>query len=206
MNIETLAPVIAAWAKMQATSASLANESKQSFNTIFLLALLAQMEPDRSLTPAGPTTAAGRLADGSQVDRTGAPAPSNTSLETLISEVAARYGLPASLLKGVVAAESGFNPGAVSPAGAIGLMQLMPATARALGVNNPFDPAANLDGGARYLKQMLDRFQGNIRMALAAYNAGPGAVEHYRGVPPYRETRAYIDKVLTAARKFESLV
>ncbi|OIQ58551.1 soluble lytic murein transglycosylase precursor [Moorella thermoacetica] len=206
MNIETLAPVIAAWAKMQATSASPANESKQSFNTIFLLALLAQMEPDRGVTPAGPTPAAGRLADGSQVDRTGTPGPPNTSLETLISEVAARHGLPASLLKGVVAAESGFNPRAVSPAGAIGLMQLMPATARALGVNDPFDPAANLDGGARYLKQMLDRFQGDIRLALAAYNAGPGAVEHYRGVPPYRETRAYIDKVLTATSKFEGLV
>lgn len=205
MNIETLAPVIAAWAKMQATSASLTNESKQSFNTIFLLALLAQMEPDRSLTPAGPTPAAERPANGPRVDRTGAPGPSNTSLETLISEVAARHGLPASLLKGVVAAESGFNPRAVSPAGAIGLMQLMPATAMALGVNDPFDPASNLDGGARYLKQMLDRF-GDIRLALAAYNAGPGAVEHYRGVPPYRETRAYIDKVLGEVRKFEGLV
>lgn len=206
MNIETLAPVIAAWAKMQATLASPANESKQSFNTIFLLALLAQMEPDRGVTPAGPTPAAGRTAAGPQQGRTGTPGPPNTSLETLISEVAARHGLPASLLKGVVAAESGFNPRAVSPAGAIGLMQLMPATARALGVNDPFDPAANLDGGARYLKQMLDRFQGDIRLALAAYNAGPGAVEHYRGVPPYRETRAYIDKVLTATSKFEGLV
>ncbi len=206
MNIETLAPVIAAWAKMQATSASPANESKQSFNTIFLLALLAQMEPDRGVTPAGPTPAAGRTAAGPQQGRTGTPGPPNTSLETLISEVAARHGLPAALLKGVVAVESGFNPRAVSPAGAIGLMQLMPATARALGVNDPFDPAANLDGGARYLKQMLDRFQGDIRLALAAYNAGPGAVEHYRGVPPYRETRAYIDKVLTATSKFEGLV
>lgn len=103
---------------------------------------------------------------------------------------ASRYGIPSGLFLRLVQQESGWNPRAVSPKGAIGLAQLMPQTARVLGVD-PHDPAENLEGGARYLRQQYDRF-GNWRLALAAYNAGPEAVERHGGVPPYRETRNYV--------------
>lgn len=110
---------------------------------------------------------------------------------TAIAAAAARYDLSPAFLDAVARAESGYNPAAVSPAGAIGVMQLMPQTARALGVD-PRDPEQNILGGAAYLRLLLDRFGGDIDKALAAYNAGPGSVERYAGVPPYRETRAYV--------------
>ncbi|WP_231968010.1 lytic transglycosylase domain-containing protein [Thermanaeromonas toyohensis] len=115
-----------------------------------------------------------------------------------IFEAAAREtGLPVALLEAVAEAESGFNPRAVSPAGAAGLMQLMPSTARALGVTDVFDPWQNVLAGARYLRGLLDRF-GSLELALAAYNAGPGAVEKWGGVPRYRETRSYVSKILAS--------
>ena len=100
----------------------------------------------------------------------------------------------------VVSVESGFRPQAVSPKGAQGLMQLMPKTASSLGVADAFDPAQNLDGGARHLGQLLTLYGGDLTRALAAYNAGEGAVDRHRGVPPYRETRAYVKKVLERYR------
>ena len=113
-----------------------------------------------------------------------------------VQKAAAKYDLSPDLIRGVIRAESNFEVRAVSRAGAQGLMQLMPATAKELGVNNPFDIAQNIDGGAKYLRQMLDRFGGNIRKALAAYNAGPGTVIKYNGRVPYPETRQYIKRVL----------
>ena len=115
--------------------------------------------------------------------------------EPLIRQAEARYSLPPRLLQAVVWQESRFNPLAISPAGAAGLAQLMPATARELGVANRHDPAQNIDGGARYLRQMLDRF-GAIHLALAAYNAGPGAVSRARGIPKNRETPGYVRSVI----------
>lgn len=106
------------------------------------------------------------------------------------------YQIPENLLKAVAKAESDFNPTAVSHCGAQGIMQLMPSTARALGVTNAFDPAQNIMGGAKYLRQMLDTFNGDVSKALAAYNAGPNAVRKYGGIPPYRETQNYVTKVL----------
>jgi len=118
------------------------------------------------------------------------------NIEKSIHKAARKYNLPPELIKGVIKAESNFEINAVSRAGAQGLMQLMPATARELGVTNPFDIAQNIDGGSRYLRKMLDSFGGDVKQALAAYNAGPGTVRKYDGNVPYQETKQYIDRVL----------
>lgn len=120
----------------------------------------------------------------------------------LIVTTAQRYGLDPALLAAVVQVESGFNPRAVSPAGAKGLMQLMDATAAALGVSDVFDPGQNLDGGARYFADLLRRFEGDVSLALAAYNAGSGAVSRYGGIPPYPETQRFVQAVLAAWRGY----
>jgi soluble lytic murein transglycosylase-like protein len=117
-------------------------------------------------------------------------------IEKSIQKAAKKYNLSPELIRGVIQAESNFRVDAVSRAGAQGLMQLMPATAKELGVSNPLDINQNIDGGARYLRKMLDRFGGNVKLALAAYNAGPGTVRKYAGNVPYRETIQYVDRVL----------
>jgi soluble lytic murein transglycosylase-like protein len=122
--------------------------------------------------------------------------------EALIDNSAARYGLDPAVLHGLIEQESGFDPSATSDAGAMGLTQLMPGTASSLGVANPLDPAESIEGGARYLSQMMAQFGGNTAEALAAYNAGPGAVEQYGGVPPYAETQSYVTKVLGNAQAY----
>ena len=121
--------------------------------------------------------------------------------DTLIAEAAANDDVPAALVKAVIAAESAFDSQAVSRKGAQGLMQLMPDTAASVGVDNPFEPAQNVRGGTTYLRAMIDRY-GDLGRALAAYNAGPSAVDRYGGIPPYRETRAYVDRVLTYYRRY----
>jgi Transglycosylase SLT domain len=125
---------------------------------------------------------------------------SQTECEALIAvsikHASRKYNLPEKLIENVIQAESNFRVDAVSPAGAQGLMQLMPGTAKELGVNDPFDVRQNIDGGAGYLRQMMDRFGGDVKLALAAYNAGPGTVEKYDGNVPYRETQNYIKRVL----------
>jgi len=124
-----------------------------------------------------------------------------TELESLAADAAKRHGLDPALVWSVVAVESAFQPSALSPKGAQGLMQLMPPTARELGVRDAFDPEENLDGGARYLSSLIIRYKGDLAKALAAYNAGQGAVDRHRGVPPYRETRQYVKKVLDRYKK-----
>lgn len=121
-------------------------------------------------------------------------APEN--LKGMIRAAALDAGVEPVLFESLVSAESNFNPNAKSGAGAMGLAQLMPGTARALGVSDPFDPEQNLRAGAKYLAQMLSKFGGNPELALAAYNAGPGAVERHGGIPPFRETKNYVAKVM----------
>ncbi|MGD9006634.1 MAG: lytic transglycosylase domain-containing protein [Desulfobacteraceae bacterium] len=125
-----------------------------------------------------------------------------TSYDDVISEAAKRHGLSSSLIKALIHVESYFNPKAVSTKGAIGLMQIMPQNLQALNINDPFDPWENIMGGARYLKSMLERFRGELPLALAAYNAGPTAVERYRDIPPYPETEAYVKKVMRFFRHY----
>ncbi len=128
------------------------------------------------------------------------PAPANLTPQELADAAADKYNLPRKLVRSLMGAESAFQTKAVSPKGAIGLMQLMPATAQTLGVD-PNDPAQNVDAGARYLRDLLLKYDGQLWHALAAYNAGPGAVQKYRGIPPYQETIKYIDRIHDAYTK-----
>ncbi len=155
--------------------------------------------------PAGayPTT----IAAADNYPTTSTPAGASASGDgsayaPMIEQAAARYGIDPSLLYGLIEQESGFDPSASSSAGALGLTQLMPSTAASLGVTQPLDAAQSIEGGARYLSQLLHQFAGNTTDALAAYNAGPGAVEQYGGVPPYPETQQYVAKVLGYAASF----
>lgn len=126
-----------------------------------------------------------------------------TAYDDLISDAATSHGVPAALVKAVIAAESNFDPRARSPKGAQGLMQLMPQTARHLRVQDAYDVEQNVDGGTRYLARMVARY-GDWSRALAAYNAGPEAVDRYRGIPPYRETREYVRRVLSYYRRYDA--
>ena len=130
--------------------------------------------------------------------------PSPRGWDGAIAQAGRNHGVSPGLVKAVVHAESAFDPDAVSHKGAQGLMQLMPATARQLGVDDPFDPWQNIDGGTRYLSSLIQRFNGDLSLGLAAYHAGERAVRRYSGIPPYRETRRYVKKVLSLHERYDA--
>ena len=147
---------------------------------------ILRVEPDEEVDPA-PAAKDPGLPRGIRPDRT---------LEQIIADAASKYALPRSLVRAVARAESALSPAAVSPKGAQGVMQLMPDTAKKLGVRRIFDPVENIDAGTRLLRQLLEKYKGRVAEALAAYNAGEGAVAKHNGVPPYLETRSYIRQVV----------
>jgi soluble lytic murein transglycosylase-like protein len=126
-----------------------------------------------------------------------------TEIQSAIQNASTTYGVPANLIRAVIQQESGMDPQSVSSSGAMGLMQLMPSTAAGLGVTNPYNPVQNINGGTQYLSNLLHHFNGNTELALAAYNAGPNAVETHHGIPPYPETTAYVKQVMAYAKQFE---
>lgn len=146
------------------------------------------------LEPLSSLSRRSELYRAARAESTAADSPRRAEMKALVREVAAEVGVDARLALALVETESGFNPHARSPKGAMGLAQLMPDTARGLGVRDPLDPRQNLKGGLTYLKRMLEKYQ-DRDLALAAYNAGPGAVDRHKGIPPYRETRAYVARI-----------
>jgi soluble lytic murein transglycosylase-like protein len=183
----SLSSIDARVAELQTLVATLAGApaQPQPSTSSFAGALASAQAAGTAAQPSVPSASDGSTAFGAEIDA-----------------AAASNGIDPALLKGLVSQESGFDPSARSGAGALGLTQLMPGTAASLGVSNPLDPAQSLQGGAQYLRQQLDHFGGDERLALAAYNAGPGAVAKYGGVPPYAETQNYVNSVMAKASAY----
>jgi len=174
---------------------------------------LAPASLDWTTQIAKPEVATGRIAPlapesdagSSGLSQSGQSADDEkTAFDHLIHAASERHGVDPHLVKAVITVESGFDKRATGPKGARGLMQLMPQTARSLGVKNAFDPAGNINAGAKHIRELLDRYNGNVKLALAAYNAGVGRVAQFKGVPPYRTTKAFIQSVLYHQRRYQA--
>ncbi len=174
--------------KQQSVSMGQEVQSQQSFSQVYQSMMQTggtQVNYNQMQTGFNPPMAATTSANGSE-----------NQYDQYINDAAKKYGVDPNLIKGIIKQESAFNQNAVSHCGAQGLMQLMPGTAREVGVQDAFNPAQNIDGGTRYIRKMLDMFGGDLKKAVAAYNAGPGNVQKYGGIPPIEETQNYVVKVL----------
>lgn len=160
--------------------------------------------PAPAAAPQSGSTFASMVSDAMNQPATAPATVPPAQIESLVGSSASAYGVDPALVKAIIANESDFNANATSRTGAQGLMQLEPGTAADLGVSDAYDPAQNISGGTRYIRGLLDRFHGDLRLAVAAYNAGPGAVMKYNGVPPYAETQAYVNNVLDSYQKYKS--
>ncbi|GGH83980.1 soluble lytic murein transglycosylase-like protein [Pullulanibacillus pueri] len=203
--------MIQAWLQLQAlnniNSSSIVGETStdDSFSSLLdslLQETTATAESPETATPLLSAYSSALTQSSAQSLPTMIAAPSTSignekEYDPYIERAAALYNVDPKLIRSVIQNESGFNPASQSQAGALGLMQLMPTTAASLGVTNRLDPEQNILGGTKYLKQLLDQFNGNKTLAVAAYNAGPGNVEKYKGIPPFSETQNYVKKVLT---------
>ncbi|MBC5824533.1 MAG: lytic transglycosylase domain-containing protein [Candidatus Eremiobacteraeota bacterium] len=185
-------------AALEARFADLAASLRSKFAELERSFARATSNLARADAVRGPEVSSSPNAQSSRAADSSEPRVGVGKFGALIRSCAARNEVDPALVAAVVRQESGFQARAVSSAGALGLMQLMPDTARSLGVSDPFDPAQNIDGGTRLLRGLIDRYHGRLDFALAAYNAGPGAVDRFHGVPPYAETRAYVRDVLSA--------
>ena len=196
-------------------------EGKGVTNFASLMAELKKSIPASNASIASNTSSIGNVVGTTVVPFATAPIPTSNNTNTLpplplsllekrkalkptIQSVSKANAIAPSLVEAVIRAESGYNPQAKSSVGALGLMQLMPATAKELGVENPLGVRQNIEGGTKYLSQLMKKYDGNKALALAAYNAGPGAVDKYQGIPPYKETQAYVKKVLNYEAQFQA--
>ncbi|WP_461202470.1 lytic transglycosylase domain-containing protein [Anoxybacillus sp. TBDG-1] len=167
-----------------------------SFHDLFRELVTAEANEETDMRPSLPImTSEETNVPTYKTNETNAPFQKH-AIHQWIDEAATKYDVDPKLIYAVIRHESNFNPQAKSRVGAMGLMQLMPSTAHMLGVKDAFDPRQNIEGGTKYLRQLLDRYDGNIALALAAYNAGPGNVEKHGGIPPFRETMNYVKKVM----------
>lgn len=172
----------------------LQSTTKSNFGTLLLDPRLKQVNADIiSTSPQINLTSALQEAAAIQTNTQNA---TKSQILNVVNQIAEKHGVDEKLVQALIKQESGFNPKAKSKAGAMGLMQLMPSTAKNLGVQDPYNIVQNVEGGVKYLKSMLNKYNGNVILALAAYNAGPGAVDKYDGVPPYKETQNYVRNIL----------
>ncbi len=184
---------------IESTFNSLANFGIDSArpNQDFQKILDANMSSEKTnTTPFANKIFSSELASSNNINNT------NADIDALIEQYSAKNGLDSAFVKAVIKQESGFQPKVTSSCGAMGLMQLMPATANSLGVKDAYDPEQNIAGGTKYLKGLLDRFGGDKSLALAAYNAGPNAVAKYNGIPPYKETQNYVKNIMSMYQQY----
>jgi soluble lytic murein transglycosylase-like protein len=165
-----------------------------------MIQMLEKMSESKSSSTSASSTSTsastGSVSSSAKSSSSSSSSQATTSFSDLIDQASEKYGVAPALIEAVIKAESNFNSNAVSSAGAEGLMQLMPSTATSLGVTDSLDPSQNIEGGTKFLSKLLDHYDGNVELAVAAYNAGPGAVDSYDGIPPYQETQTYVKRVM----------